>query len=155
MKRAAIILNLIMISNLGLSQEPCNESILNTIPGFSNYTWESETQKAKITLSDGGLLSITTDGCLEVSGKGDILYTNTERKIDDEHHWLSKSLWLFKRIFSQEDYELIQKSVASRDYQRLDDWGRITLVFRTEKGTAVVYVKDNGPKSIKYEFMSW
>ena len=119
------------------------DDFLKKIPEFSDYVWDNETKKATIQLDNGNTLIVTRGGCVHFSFYGNLLLNKSEQNFNDENGIFNKALWIAERLFHKSDYELIRKSLNSKDYEIEKSESQYYLNFKSELYCDMTLVVEN------------
>jgi len=125
---------------------------IDSIPEFSNYTWNDEQKTATIALNNGDTLYASRGGCnhFGISGK---LKVNKKIDLDSVEIIIEEAKWIAKRIFSHGDYTELNTLIENENYQidRAKDWLHLNFnhefymdysisVHRQENGTLTIEI---------------
>ncbi len=123
-----VILTLLILAPLlALAQEDeCifdqttqTDDFVKSVAEFSNYSWNSETKEATIILPNAEVLVAHRGGCNHFGISGTLI-TNDSTNFSDLDHWFERCLWIAERLFSENDFQSLKKSIEGQSYSMLE-----------------------------------
>ncbi len=95
------------------------DEFVKSIPEFSKYSWNNETKEATITLPNNDTLIAQRGGCYHFGISGTLI-TNDPTDFNDFDHWFIRSLWIAKRLFSENDFRTLKNIIEKKAYSMPD-----------------------------------
>jgi len=106
----------------GQDEEECifdqatqTDEFVKSVSEFSNYTWNNESKEATVILPSNETLIAQRGGCYHFGISG-TLVTNDRTDFDNLDYWFEKSLWIAERLFSENDFRTLKKSIEQKTY---------------------------------------
>ncbi len=100
-------------------QEAQTDDFVKSVPEFVDYTWNSDTKEATISLPGEEVLIAQRGGCYHFGVSGTLI-TQDPTALEDIEYWFQRGLWIAERLFDKADVELLRKWKEDGRYRLLD-----------------------------------
>ena len=106
-----------------------DDSFIENVEEFANYTWNDKTKTATILLNNGDTIYAQRGGCIHINVSGKWVRNSDGHSYKDVNYWLQEAKWLCKRVYDSSEYKTYLEMIENDQYKITEKEEELNLYF--------------------------